>query len=181
MKSVSIWPPQIFPGPEVFLSSAREIGTFDPCRVAEMQGGSLRGIRDGAFFAEGADGSARRVSPLAFRIETQPGELLSAIKMREVSGSPLCRNPDRLLDPFRGEWSTAQADAGGVKDGVADGGGDRTNRAFAGAGWRQVGAVERHAVDGVRRVGRALGTVRFCYAERDARKEVSILVTMGQT
>ena len=56
------------------------------------------------------------------------------MKMREVSARPLCRDPDRLFDPFRGEWSTAHSDAGGVKDGVADGGGDRTDRGFAGAG-----------------------------------------------
>ena len=41
-----------------------------------------------------------------------------AMKMREVSACPLCRDPDRLLDPFRGEWSTAQADDPGIAGGA---------------------------------------------------------------
>jgi len=47
----------------------------------------------------------------------------------------------------------AQAHAGRVEDGVGEGRGDRADRAFAGAGGRQLGAVQQHDVDCFGRLG----------------------------
>ena len=57
------------------------------------------------------------------------------------------------LEPLRRQRRAAQAHAGGVEDGVGERSRDRADRAFAGAGWRQFGAVNQHDVDRLGRLG----------------------------
>src|SRR6266851_3733372 len=59
----------------------------------------------------------------------------------------------RRLDPIRRERHAAEANAGGVEDGVGDRRRDRAGRGLAGALRRQLGSVDENDVDRLRRLG----------------------------
>jgi hypothetical protein len=116
--------------------------------------------------------SARAVASLSYN--SRPAGLGHKRLIRIGERSPVTagddligRNPapgrslrQRRLEALRGQGRAAQAHAGRVEDGVGDGGGDRADRALAGAGRWQVGAVQQHDVDRFGRLGDVEDRVR---------------------
>jgi hypothetical protein len=77
---------------------------------------------------------------LAFVKQREGRDAMIHLLARVVGEPPW--SADRRFDPLRGERRATQADAGGVKDGIADGGGNWADGAFTGTRWRQLGTIQ---------------------------------------